>query len=253
MQTQDSKHRRNIMIVVTALLAVLFPMLGQAGPMGEAGVSDSTSCLQVTTRPPSDFLDAQGTTDKFFPPVSDMLGWTDGRLVNFGLVDYAGLADAYIEQTTGTSLGTVVIAVVTECATDDGTAVISVDINTENALGFAQSVQDLSDHNFKFLKTPTIFGAKAQDVVNGASPALGSAQFRMTFVIAHPGDPLPDIRIAFQLNKPDVRPITLDFMSTTNGTLPDGTAASLHIHQTGATDKKGNLKFSVETVDIRPQ
>jgi hypothetical protein len=184
-----------------------------------------------------------------------MLGWTDGRLINFGLVDYAGLANAYIEETTSgtTSLGTVVSGTVTECARDDGTAVISVNLITENALGFAQSVQDLSDNHFKFLKTPTIFGAKAQDVVAGsAPPALGSAQFQMTFVIAHSGDPLPDIRIAFQDNNPDVRPITLDFTSTTDGTLPDGTGASLHIHQMGATDNKGKLKFSVETVDIRP-
>ena len=252
MQTQDSKHRRNGMMMVTALLAALLPMLGHAGSLGEAGSLVGTNCLQVTTRPLSDFLDAQGTTGKFFPPVKDMLGWTDGKFVNFGLVDYAGLANAYIEQTTGTSLGTVVSGTVTECARDDGTAMISVDLITENALGFAQSIQDLSDHNFKFLKTPTIFGAKAQDVVDGEPPALGSASFRMTFVIESPGAPLPDIRIAFQNNKPDVRPISLDFTSTTDGTLPDGTGASLHIHQAGATDKNGDLKFSVEIVNIGP-
>ena len=95
MQTQAPKHWRNVVIAVTALLAVLFPLLGQAGPMGEAGVSVSTSCLPETPRPLSDFLDAQGTTQKFFPPVHDMLGWADGPLIDFGLVDYAGLANAY--------------------------------------------------------------------------------------------------------------------------------------------------------------
>jgi hypothetical protein len=84
-------------ITVTALLAVLLPLLGQAGPMGKAGVPVSTSCLQVSTRPLPDFVDAQGMTSKFFPPVQDMLGWDDGlAATNFGLVDYAGLANAYI-------------------------------------------------------------------------------------------------------------------------------------------------------------
>jgi hypothetical protein len=227
MKAQATKNWRNVVISVTALLVVLFPMLGKAGPMGEAGPLVGTNCLQVTTRPLSDFLDAQGTTSRFFPPVKDMLGWSDGPLIDFGLVDYAGLANAYIEQTTGTSLGTAVSGTVTECARADGTAMISVDLNTENALGFAQSIQALSDNHFNFLQTPTIFGAKAQDVVAGAAPALGSVQFQTTFVIEQPGDPLPDIRIAFQDNRPDVRPITLDFRSTTVGTRPDGTGASL--------------------------
>jgi hypothetical protein len=91
MQTQDPQNWRNVVISVTALLVVLFPMLGKAGPMGEAGPLVSTNCLQVTTRPLSDFLDAQGTTSRFFPPVPDMLGWSDGPFINFGLVDYAGL------------------------------------------------------------------------------------------------------------------------------------------------------------------
>ena len=127
-----------------------------------------------------------------------------------------------------------------------------MDLNTENALGFAQSIPALSDNHFNFLQTPTIFGAKAQDVVAGAPPALGSAQFQTTFVIEHPGDPLPDIRIAFQDNKPDVRPITVDFRSTTDGTLPDGTGATWRIRQVGATDENGDLKFTQERVKIGP-
>jgi hypothetical protein len=255
MKTQDTKHGRNVVITVTALLVVLLPLLGHAGPMGEAGPLVSTNCVQVTTRPLSDFLDAQGTTSKFFPPVKDMVAWTGSPsgnppVINFGLVDYAGLANAYIENTTGTSLGTDVSGTVTECARADGTALISVDLHTENALGFAQSIQDLENNHFNFLQTPTIFGAKAQDVVAGADPALGSADFRTTFVIPHPGDPLPNIRIAFQDNKPDVRPITLDFSSTTGGTLPDGTGASMRIQQVAATDEDGNLIFTREVVDI---
>jgi len=257
MKTQDTKHWRTVVIAGTALLAVLLPMLGNAGPLGEASPLVSTNCVQVITRPLSDFLDAQGTTSKFFPPVQEMLAWTGSRsgnppLIHFGLVDYAGLANASIEKTTGTSLGTTVSGTVTECARDDGTAMISVDLHTEHALGFAQSIQDLEHNHLDFLKTPTIFGAKAQDVVAGADPALGSAEFRTTFVLGHSGDPLPDIRLAFPDNSPDVRPITLDFSSTTVGTLPDGTGARLRIHQVGATNEEGDLIFTRELVEMIP-
>lgn len=250
MKTQDPKNWRKILISVTVLLVVLFPLLGHAGPMGEANSMSKQKCLHVSTRPLSDFLNAQGTTFEFFEPVKDMLAWTDGLFINFGLVDYAGLANTYIENTTGTSLGTKVSGRVLECARDDGTALISVVLSTQKALGFAQSIEDLFDNDLDFLNTPTIFGAKAQDVVDGAEPALGPAHLRTTFVIECPGAPLPDIRIAFQDNVPDVRPITLDFRSTTVGTLPDGTRARLRIQQVGATDEDGNLIFTREIVEI---
>jgi hypothetical protein len=250
MKTQDPKNWRKIVISVTVLLVVLFPLLGHAGPMGEANSMSKQKCLHVSTRPLSDFLNAQGTTSEFFEPVKDMLGWTNSLFINFGLVDYAGLANTYIEKATGTSLGTKVSGRVLECARDDGTALISVVLSTQKALGFAQSITDLFDNDLDFLNTPTIFGAKAQDVVDGAEPALGPAQFRTSFVIKYPGAPLPDIRIAFQENEPDVRPITLDFRSTTVGRLPDGTRARLVIQQVGATDEEGNLIFTREIVEI---
>jgi len=250
MKTQDKKNWRNVVISVTALLVVFSPMLAKAGSMGKDGLLIGKNCVHVTNRPLSDFLDAQGTTSEFFPPVQDMLAWTDGQFINFGVVDYAGLANAYIEANTGTSLGTSVNGTVMECTRDDGKAMISVVLITKKALGFAQSIEDIVLNDFNFLTTPTIFGAKAQDVVAGADPALGPAVLRTTFVIENPGDPLPDIRIAFQENVPDVRPITLDFRATTTGTLPDGKRARLRIQQVGATGEDGNLIFTSEIVDI---
>ena len=150
MKTQDTKNWRNVVISVTALLAVLFPMLGKAGPMGEAGPLVGKNCLHVTTRPLSDFLDAQGTTSLFFPPVQDMLGWTDAvnpkteLPTTFGLVDYAGLANEYIKGTTGHPLGTKVRGLVVECKLANGKAQITVALFTTRALGFAQSVAALA-------------------------------------------------------------------------------------------------------------
>ena len=230
------------LLKVLALVGFISPVIGHAG-----SPADLTNC---ETRPLSDFLDAQGSTVVFFPPVADMLAWTDLGFEYFALVDYAGLADDYVEAQTGGSLGTKMTGRVLECATDDGRAKISVVLNTRKALGFSQSIQDLADNGFVFLTTPTYFGDKAQDVVDGATPALGPASLRVTFYIDNPGDPLPDIRPAFQENIPDVRPISLDFRSTTIGYLADGPKARMRVQQVGATDADGNLAFSREIIDF---
>ena len=226
------------------MMTCILPLAGYGGMSGDLD--------ECSNRPISDFLDAQGSTAYFFPPVADMLAWTDYAFEYFALVDYAGLADSYIESETGGSLGTRMQGSVLECATGDGRAKISVVLNTSKALGFAQSVQDIIDSGFDFLNTPTIFGVKAQDVVeNGDDPALGSARFHATFYIAAPGAALPDVRIAFQENVPDVRPITIDFRATSIGRLPDGTKARLRVQQVGATDATtGDLVFSREIVDL---
>ena len=238
-----------ITFFLAALLAALLPIRGEAKPS-----HGNARCVSVTTRPLSDFLEAQGSTSLYFPPVQDMLGWVDGAVINFGLVDYAGLANAWIEDTTGTSLGTRVSGSVVECElSEGGPAEVSVDLRTKKALGFAQSIEDIINNNGDFLNTPTIFGAKAQDVVAGADPALGPAHFRMTFVIPAAGAPLPDIQLAFQSPySPDVRPFTLDFRSTTIGARPDGTRARLRIQEVGAAAAGEDAVFTREIVDIAP-
>jgi len=108
MKTQDTKNWRNVVIALAALLAVLFPLLGEAGALVGK---------HCTTRLLSDFLNAQGTLNdppEFFPPVKDYGGWTDGNVMTFttfALVDYAGRANEYIKaQPGGHSLGTKVTA-----------------------------------------------------------------------------------------------------------------------------------------------
>ena len=230
-------------LAAVVLAGFIFPLVGQAGQMPDRG---------CTKRPLSDFLDAQGTTEFFFPPVQDMLAWTDLEFVNFALVDYAGLANDYLESVDpALSLGTEVEGRVLECVGRDGTVTIKVVLSTENALGFAQSVEDLFASGFDFLNTPTIFGVKAQDVEDGAEPALGHVRLQATFTIDNSGDPLPDIRIMYQEQLADHSPATIDLRSTTEGTLPDGTEATLRIQQVAETNEAGELVFSREIVDIK--
>ena len=226
-------------ILAVAVLAVfVFPLVGQAGQTPDRG---------CTKRPLSDLLDAQGTTKLFFPLVQDMLAWTDLDFVNFALVDYAGLANDYLEGEVGTKVNGRVL----ECIDNDGTVTIKVVLSTQKALGFAQSVEALIDSGFDFLNTPTIFGAKAQDVDLGAEPAIAPASLRATFTIENPRDPIPDLRIMYQEELAAHLPATIDFRSTTVGALPDGTKAIMKIQQVGATNEVGDLVFTREIVDIK--
>lgn len=239
-------------VLATAILGLLVGSPIQAAPLYGA-VND---CVSVTKRPLSDFLAAQGTLNnppQFFPPVKDYVGWADSvdpetQLPSaFALVDYAGLANAYIVAAGGKSLKTQVTGQVFECELAEGTAKITVKLVTANALGFAQSIADLIDFGFDFLHAPTIFGSKAQDVVDGKQPAKGTAFLRTTFTIEAPGAPLPDFLEL--VNGNDYAPASLSFSSKTIGRRPNGKRARLDVEQ-DATNPGDGWTYTVEKVQI---
>ena len=244
----DSLLKRTVL--ATAVAGMLLPVLGVAGAFkGE-------DCVSETMRPLSDFLDAQGTSGStFFPPVPDYVGWASSDLVTFALVDYAGLANRYIVDNGAKSLNTQVNGQVRECtlpadAEGNVKARVTVKLVTANALGFAQSISDLSATNppFDFANTDTNFGAKAVDVAAGAEAAKGTAKLTTTFTIAGPGLPLPDfLDVNFTEN---YKPASLDFHSTTIGRLPDGQRARLIVDQVATQGEDGAWMYSVEDVEI---
>lgn len=278
MNTQNTKKMMKTInlwkntLVFTAMMAVLFPILGEARPMGKAGPLEQVGplvgqlvgrqCLSVKTRPLSDFLKAQGTLNNpplFFPPVKDYSGWADAVDPNtqlpttFALVDYAGIANNYIKAQTGHSFGTEMQGSVIECKLSSNTAKITVALFTTKALGFAQSIQALADNNFDFLNTSTIFGAKAQDVVNGADAAVGPATLLTTFTVQQGSNgkfPLPDF-LSVVNDAATYAPVTLNFTSITFGRCANGKRASLNVHQVAATNNQNPpvLVFSKEIVE----
>ena len=227
-------------LVISALLVFLFTILGEAAPMGEAGPQVATQPLKVTTvtfRPLSEFLAAQGTTMKFFPLVQDYVGWTTNQNIKnkatlLAVVDYAGLADDYLQGKLKTQVG----GTVTESELPNGSARITVALTTTKALGFAQSVPLLIMNNFDFLGTPTRFGNKAQDVANGAEAAVGEVSFLVTFTIPTAGGDLPDlVDVITNINKhPEFKPVNVTFIATIPGPCKDGTSEVLHVDQEGA-------------------
>ncbi len=146
------------------------------------------------------------------------------------------------------SLNTRVTGQVRECTLADGRARITVALVTANALGFAQSIEEIITNEFDFAGTATILGAKAVDVVAGAAPAKGPVKFTTSFTIEEPGAPLPDFLDV--VNTVEYAPASLVFESKTIGRLPDGQRAFLEIEQVATQAEGADWTYSVETVEI---
>lgn len=235
-----SVRRRGLLIA--AVLGLALPSLTQAA---------GQDCVDVNTRSLDEFLNAQGSTTQFFPPVPDYLGWGGGDPVTFGLIDYAGVAADYLLD-QGVDLGTEVRGVITECVLTDGSAQVTIALVTDNAMGFAQDVADLVENGFDFANTDTILGNKAVDIAEGAPAAVGSAEVYLSFRMSAPGDPLPDVLNVFndrgeRNQKLLYAPITLTFASVTE----DEADQCLTVHQEALTTPNGKeLVYVTEDVAV---
>lgn len=218
-----------------------------AGAIGIAlpSITSAEDCVDVNIRPLSDFLSAQGSYVNFFPPVPDYVGWAGSDFATFALVDYAGVAAAYLLD-EGINLGTEVRGLVAECELLDGSAQVDVALVTDNAMGFAQDIEELIANEFDFAGTPTIFGNKAVDIANGEPAALGSAEVYLSFHMKAPGDPLPDfldvVNAIGTNGKLTYGPVTLTFTSLTE----DGSGNCLTVNQEGVTSPNGKEMLSQE-------
>jgi len=234
----------------------MFPITVKASSLEKSNSQvNYKECIDVSHRPLSHFLDNQGTLNNpplFFPGVKDYVGWTDNNpQTTFALVDYAGLANKYIKNQTGHSMGTKVSGFIIECALSDGRAQVTVNIIATKALGFAQSIDELVKNNFDFLNTPTIFGAKAQEVIAGKKPSVGPVLFSISFSIPTPGASLPDLIDVINLDSNNkYAPVKLNFKSTTFGKCANGMKARLEVHQIASTNDLNALIFTKEKVEI---
>jgi hypothetical protein len=203
-----------------------------------------------TTRPIEDFVDTQGTfcidthpgggrgapqrCMLFVPPVANFFGQSDPNGL-LSSVDYAGLADEWIQgpDGCGMSFDTTFSGTVTETALADGRAAVHVVLHTENALTW---VTDGGDFN-----NPLLFGHRAPDVCQGAEPALGAITFIIDFINSAPGAPLPDLfEIAFGASPPGTEfPFFLSTRARAEGPLrpafgvEDGTPGRFNTTQNG--------------------
>jgi hypothetical protein len=182
------------------------------------------SAAQTTNRPLSDFLNAQGTTSNFFPPIPDYVGWVDNPNTTFALVDYAGLAAKYLAAHGGPSLGTTITGGVTETRLADGRYEVTVTANAQNALAWA------SPYPGDITTDPTVFGSRANAIAaNPALPvALVSSQLKVTFITTAAGAPIPDLTGPVPYNLKSIK-----FSANGPGPVPGGATARLTVIQSG--------------------
>jgi len=198
--------------------------------------------------PVSAFLDTQGSTTIFNPPVPDYLGWAApapgvktpaSSYVggNGAACDYAGLANKWL-MANGypTDLGTSFSGSVTERSLSDGRIQVQVELHTKNALTWG--VRNTTPPAGNQAVDPVIFGARPQDVLaKGAIPGIGECH--ASFAWKQDPGPLLDLDAAFTFGGPGFEPVDLSFRAMADGPLtaaaglgPDGTPGHLFISQT---------------------
>jgi hypothetical protein len=235
---------------VFLLLAVAF-LVSPPTAMGAAPMS---------TRPISDFIDAQGTTNGFIPPIPDFIGWGDNPFQQFASVDYTGLAAAWLHASGGPDVGTTVSGTVTERKLSDGRVMVTVVLHTTWAITWVWGGEgDLATG-------PLQFGYRANEILANpaVTPALSSAELKVQFTNTGPGAPLPDLVAAFILGNALPGQELRSLMFRSNGTgaihaifgVPEGTPGQLIVTQTGIFMPHSQAPtydgFPAERVDLHP-
>ncbi len=194
MRSFDTRARRFALATLTSavLLMLSFAAVHAAGIKAESG--------SASTRPISDFLQAQGSTSFFVPPLPDFIGWTNNNpMTMFASVDYAGVVANYLVTHGGPDIGTTVDGTISERELPDGRADVSVRLHLQNALTWviALPATDVATD-------PLLYGTRGTDLLANPAltPTVSNCEMKVEFTNTAVGAPLPDL-IAFILGTAD--------------------------------------------------
>jgi hypothetical protein len=237
----------------TALLVLSFAVVHAGGIKVESGSASS--------RPLSDFLDAQGSTNFFVPPLPDYIGWTNNNPQTlFASVDYAGVAAKYLLGHGGPDLGTTVGGTVTERELPDGRADVQVTLHLKNALTWviAMPVTDVATD-------PLLYGTRGTDLLANPAlkPTVSNCEFKVGFTNTALGAPLPDLMVFILGTNDPAQQLTAVLINASGeGTMhaaagvPEGTRGRFNLINNGvfhASFKGGTADgFPAEVINLRP-
>jgi len=148
-------------------------------------------------RPIEDFFRAQGTfcvPDEtggcrlYSAPTENYLAWFSREIGNQGTavaIDYAGIANSWLQQQAGISVGTSLTGSVTEQIIGEGQSRVTVRIDGQNVMAYAVDHANLAG--------PLFWGQRPFEVAAGRAPAMGQMSMTITFINNVPGGPLPDL------------------------------------------------------------
>ena len=204
---------RQTLMLCAAVALLAFVGTGQANAQG------------TRQRPFSDFLNAQNT---FFNPSlckGTTLAWAPPDFSALAIVDYTGKTGDCVQNLhNGPALNSRVDGTVTERDLADGTAEITVNVHFRNV--FAVAI-DFIQGGFFGYDTTELFNHPER------TPGLATGNLLLKLIIAHPGDPLPDLAALggytfFRFGANGDGPLRADGEA-------EGTPAKLVISQTGVT------------------
>lgn len=219
---------------------------------------------KATQRPIKDFIDQQGTfciddgmggCFLFVPPIANFIGWSDPAQSRSASIDYAGLANNFLDN----ALGTTFLGSITERPLADGRTEIIVNLRTHNALTWITDSASFIDTDANIL-----FGQRINiDSVLEGEPALCDSHLQVKLInTAIPGAPLPDLfqfvffpeygqellSIAMRCNAEG--PLWEEFDSVEDGTSGRATVTETGLFMTGFHGAVGD-GFPVESIDLK--
>jgi hypothetical protein len=169
----------NLTLTILVLIGLLMTML--------PGLQ--VNAAGTRQRPFSDWLNAQGSVLNPGNCASSVLGWLTPDFATFARADYSGKIGDCITNHGGPIFTPEFRGTVTERDLPDGTAEIQVIHHFTNTYVVAR------DNTQPGVPAPAILGFNAAELF--AHPELPSAvasgMIQVKFIIAHPGDPLPDV------------------------------------------------------------
>lgn len=245
------KARRAAFLLLLAGIIVL--------ALAPIALAEQQAPSAVTTRRPiEEFVAAQGTyciddggggCFLFEPPLQNFLGQSDPARNIAGAVDYAGIANRYIIENGGTSLGTTISGTVIETPLPDGRAEVRVILRTHKALTWMGEGVDFSG--------PLLFGYKVLDVMAGEKPGLCNSVFRVRFINTTPGAPMPDLLQLVIFPEPGQELLAVASQCNARGPLraafgvPEDTPGRAVSRQQGRV-RDGVLTFPIEKITLKP-
>jgi hypothetical protein len=227
-------HRPIATLLASAavVLAGCGPDAGPVAPRtGSLLAAAGTAGGRVTRRSIEEFVAAQpnycllpgnpNNCDNSIPGI-DLQAFVDPKTGNLIVLDYPGIAAAYLAANGGPDLGTTHSGTVTERVLNDGRALITVVLHTENALTYVEDFNAPIGEAIRLGATPT-------QVLAGAPVALGSSTLRLTYIAPAPGMPLVAVSqvVYFEADKYEI--VRLSFDAQAEGVLhaasgyPEGT------------------------------
>jgi hypothetical protein len=222
-------------------------LLAVAAPVGAAG--------KATSRPFSDWLDAQQSLDLTQPIELQVVSWFEPATG----VQFLSDLDGRVATAAGLADGPRIRGTVSERALPDGRGEVSVNLSYSQSITYLW----LDENDFAdFPNGPELFGYRASEVAAGATPTLGSGTLHLTFIHPTYGMPLPDFTQLAIAPLPGQEVVKVAFHGQARGDLraasgyPEGASGKAAAQQLGLFQTTGGGAtadgFPVEWVVYKP-